>query len=208
MIVIGIAGASGSGKSLLASTIVSELGSDQVTVITEDCYYRDCSHLSSEMRASINFDHPKAFNHDLLVQHIMDLRQGKAIELPLYDYATHTTTSEIRNIPPNTILVLEGILIFSERRLRHLMDIRIFIDTPLDLCLTRRMQRDIVERGRTIKSVISQYKRTVRPMFLKFIEPSKKYADLIVPKGGKNRVAIEIIKAKMRDLLIKKDNLI
>ncbi len=201
MIVIGISGASGSGKSLLASTIVNELGSDQVTVITEDSYYKDQSHLPTTIREKTNFDHPSAFDHELLIQHLQYLREEKVIEVPIYDYLTHTRTAEVRKVAKHSIIVLEGILIFADSKLCDLLNIRIFIDTPLDLCLARRIQRDVVERNRSISSVITQYKETVRPMFLQFIEPSKKHADLIVPKGGKNRIAIDIIKAKMKDLL-------
>ena len=202
VIVIGISGASASGKSLLASTIVDELGSEKVVVISEDSYYKDQSHLPLDIRERTNFDHPNAFDHDLLIKHLTDLKRGVPIEVPTYNYSTHTRNAETIIVGLNSnIIVLEGILLFSDERLRDAMDIRIYMDTPLDLCILRRIRRDLVERGRSIDSVLEQYQQTVRPMFLKFIEPCKKHADLIVPKGGKNRVAIELIKAKMKDLL-------
>ena len=200
-IIIGIAGPSASGKSLLSNTIVNELGSDQVAVITEDSYYNDLSHLNIEERAKINFDHPEALDHDLLHQHLLDLRQGKTIEVPTYDHATHQRLPETKKIEDHRIIVIEGILLFVEQRLRDMMDIKIFMDTALDICLLRRLKRDIVERARTLECVIDQYQSTVRPMYLQFIEPCKRYADLIVPRGGENRIAIDMIKAKMRELL-------
>ena len=202
VVIIGIAGASGSGKSLLSSTIVKELGSKRVTVISEDAYYKDLSHMTKSERDKVNFDHPDSLDHDLLVEHLQLLKDGKPIQVPVYDYVTHTRTEETIKLPEeNAIVVLEGILLFTDPKLREMMDIRIFVDTPLDTCFIRRLKRDIVERGRSIESVISQYEKTVRPMFIKFIEPGKKYADLIVPHGGKNRIAIQMIKAQMQDVL-------
>lgn len=201
-IIIGISGPSASGKSLLANTIVTELGSDQVAVIPEDCYYADLAHMPMEERTKVNFDHPDAFDHSLLVEHIKALVAGKAIDMPTYDFTEHTRSDKTVTINGQRIIVLEGILLFSDERLRQLMDIRIFMDTPLDICLIRRMTRDIVDRGRSLHSVISQYQQTVRPMYYQFIEPCKRHADVIVPRGGENRIAIDIIKAKMRELLI------
>ncbi len=200
-IIIGISGASASGKSLLANTIVNELGSNQVVVISEDSYYKDHSDLPLEERAQINYDHPNAFDHALLFQHLKALQQGKTIEVPIYNHSTHTRDAETRTIGQNTIIVLEGILLFVEQELREVMDIRIFMETALDICLIRRLKRDVKERGRTLDSVLKQYEETVRPMFMQFIEPSKRYADIIVPRGGGNRIAIDMIKAKMRELL-------
>lgn len=200
-IIIGIAGASASGKSLLANTIVNELGSNKVEVIPEDAYYKDHSDLPFEERAKINYDHPNAFDHDLLIKHLQQLQEGKNIELPIYDHAQHIRSKKTRTIGQHTIIVLEGILLFSEAELRELMDIRIFMDTPLDICLIRRIKRDVNERKRSLDSVLTQYEETVRPMYLQFIEPSKRYADIIVPRGGSNRIAIDMIKAKMRELL-------
>jgi len=201
-IIIGIAGASGSGKSLLANTIVKELGSDQVIVIPEDSYYKDHSNIPFEERAKINYDHPESFDHALLQQHLLQLQLGKSIEIPIYNHSMHLREKMTRTIGQHAIIVLEGILLFAEPKLRELMDIRIFMDTALDICLIRRLKRDIKERGRSIDSVLTQYEETVRPMYLQFIEPSKRYADIIVPRGGGNRIAIDMIKAKMRELLI------
>lgn len=200
-ILIGISGASGSGKTLLASTIVNELGSNRVVVLKEDNYYKDQSHLEFAAREEINYDHPDAFDHDLLSKHIDDLNSGKNISVPIYDFKTHTRLEEATNIKHHDIIVLEGIMIFAIPLIRQLLDIKIFVDTPVDLCLLRRIQRDVVERDRNLDSVLEQYQTTVRPMFMQFIEPAKKHADIIVPNGGKNRVAIELIKAKINSLL-------
>lgn len=201
MIIIGISGASASGKSLLANTIVNELGSDQVAIISEDAYYKNHSELPFEERAKMNFDHPDSFDHELLYQHLLKLQQGKSVEIPIYNHAIHLREKETRHIGKHTIIVLEGILLFVEQKLRELMDIRIFMETALDICLIRRLQRDIKERGRSLDCVLKQYEDTVRPMYMQFVDPSKRYADLIVPRGGGNRIAIEMIKAKMRELL-------
>lgn len=200
-IIIGISGASASGKSLLANTIVGELGSDQVLVISEDSYYKDHSNIPFEERAKINYDHPDSIDHELLCRHLQELQQGKTIEVPIYNHSLHIREKETRKIGQHAIIVLEGILLFVVQNLRETMDIRIFVDTALDICLIRRLKRDIKERGRSIDSVLRQYEETVRPMYLQFIDPSKRYADLIVPRGGANRIAIDMIKAKMRELL-------
>lgn len=201
VIIIGISGASASGKSLLANTIVNELGSDQVAVISEDAYYKDHSNIPFEERAKINYDHPDSIDHELLLNHLQQLQQGKTIESPLYNHSMHVREKETKRIGEHRIIVLEGILLFVEEDLRDLMDIRIFMETALDICLIRRLKRDIKERHRSIDSVLKQYEETVRPMYLQFIEPSKRYADIIVPRGGSNRIAIDMIKAKMRELL-------
>lgn len=202
IIIIGIAGPSASGKSLLANTIVNELGSDQVVVISEDAYYKDNSHLSAEQRESINYDHPDSFDHELLCEHLRTLQQQQSVEIPIYSHSKHIRLPETRLIGRHTIIVLEGILLFSDKMLRDLMDIRIFMSAPLDVCLSRRLMRDVVERHRSFESVLHQYETTVRPMYLQFIEPSSRYADIIVPRGGENRIAIDMIKAKMRELLL------
>ncbi|NBX85587.1 MAG: uridine kinase [Gammaproteobacteria bacterium] len=201
IIIIGIAGPSASGKSLLANTIVNELGSDQVVVISEDAYYKDNSHLSLSEREKINYDHPEAFDHELLAQHLQDLQEGKSVDIPIYSHSKHIRLPETRSIGSHKIIVLEGILLFTDPSLRQLMDIRIFMFTPLDICLSRRLMRDVVERQRSFESVLRQYETTVRPMYLQFIEPSSRYADIIVPRGGENRIAIDMIQAKMRELL-------
>lgn len=198
---IGIAGPSASGKSLLANTIVNELGSDQVVVISEDAYYKDNNHLDFKDREAINYDHPDSFDHELLCTHLQTLQKGQSVEIPIYSHSKHLRLPEKRTIGQHRIIVLEGILLFCEKMLRDLMDIRIFMSTPLDICLSRRLMRDVVERHRSVESVLHQYEKTVRPMYLQFIEPSSRYADLIVPRGGENRIAIDMIKAKMRELL-------
>jgi uridine kinase len=200
-IIIGISGPSASGKSLLANTIVNELGSDQVVVISEDSYYKDHSHLPFAEREKINFDHPDAFDHALLCDHLRKLQQGKSVEIPIYSHSKHIRIPETRSVGKHAIIVLEGILLFTDQKLRDLMDIRIFMSAPLDVCLSRRLMRDVVERHRSFESVLHQYEATVRPMYLQFIEPSSRYADLIVPRGGENRIAIDMIQAKMRELL-------
>lgn len=200
-IILGIAGPSASGKSLLANTIVNELGSDQVVVISEDAYYKDNNHLAFEDREKINYDHPDSFDHALLCEHLRRLQQGESVEIPIYSHSQHLRSSETRSIGRHTIIVLEGILLFSDKALREVMDIRIFMSAPLDVCLSRRLMRDVVERHRSFESVLHQYETTVRPMYLQFIEPSSRYADLIVPRGGENRIAIDMIQAKMRELL-------
>lgn len=201
-IIIGISGPSASGKSLLANTIVNELGSEQVVVISEDAYYKDNSHLPLSEREKINYDHPHSFDHTLLCEHLRQLREGQAVNIPIYSHSQHIRLDETRTIGQHAIIILEGILLFSDKTLRELMDIRIFMSAPLDVCLIRRLKRDVVERHRTFESVIHQYETTVRPMFLQFIEPSSRYADIIVPRGGENRIAIEMIQAKMRELLV------
>jgi uridine kinase len=200
-IIIGISGPSASGKSLLANTIVNELGSDQVVVISEDSYYKDNGHLPFSERENINYDHPDAFDHALLCEHLRRLQQGESVEIPIYSHSRHIRMPETRFIGRHAIIVLEGILLFSDKALREIMDIRIFMSAPLDVCLSRRLMRDVVERHRSFESVLHQYETTVRPMYLQFIEPSSRYADLIVPRGGENRIAIDMIQAKMRELL-------
>jgi uridine kinase len=201
IMIIGIAGPSASGKSLLANTIVDELGSEHVAIISEDSYYKDLKHLSIEERSKVNFDHPDALEHKLLSKHLRQLREGLPIEVPAYDFTQHCRKKETRQITKRQIIILEGILLFVDEALREMMDIRIFMDTSLDICLLRRIKRDLIERQRSIESILTQYHNTVRPMCLQFIEPSKRYADIIIPRGGANRIAIDMIKAKIRELL-------
>ncbi len=200
-ILIGIAGASGSGKTLVAQNLYQTLGSDKVIIIQEDAYYKDLSHLSFEERTRVNYDHPEAFDHALLVEHMDRLLQGERIQHPIYDYTTHSRKKEFREVGPHEIIICEGILLLSIPELRDLMDIKIYIDTPQDICFIRRLQRDIHERGRSVDSVIAQYMKTVRPMFMQFVEPSKRFADIIIPRGGKNSIAIDILKSKIEELL-------
>ncbi|NOX37375.1 MAG: uridine kinase [Calditrichaeota bacterium] len=199
--IIGIAGASGSGKTLVAHTLYDKLGSDKVVIIQEDSYYKDLSHLPFEERVKFNFDHPDAFDHDLLIEHLKKLREGESIEHPLYDYTTHSRRKETKRVGPHQIIIVEGILILAVPELRELLDIKIYIDTPADICFIRRLERDIKERGRTVENVIRQYLDTVRPMYLQFVEPSKRYADIIIPRGGKNIIAIDIVKSRIQDIL-------
>ncbi|WP_419843478.1 uridine kinase [Actinobacillus pleuropneumoniae] len=207
-IVIAIAGASASGKSLIASTIYKELkeelNSDDIGIISEDAYYKDQTHLTMEERVKTNYDHPNSMDHHLLVEHLRQLKQGEAIEIPEYDYSQHNRKTTTKNFAPKKIIILEGILLLTDEEIRNEINVSIFVDAPLDICFIRRLQRDMVERGRTMESVIAQYRKTVRPMFLQFIEPSKQYADIIVPKGGKNRIAINILKAQIKQLLSKR----
>ncbi len=200
-IILGIAGPSASGKSLLANTLVNGLGSDQVVIISEDSYYKDNSHLPFEAREKINYDHPDAFDHALLAEHIKQLQAGQSVHIPIYSHSKHIRLPETRKIGGHSIIIIEGILVFSEESLRELMDIRIFMSAPLDVCLIRRLKRDVVERHRSVESVLHQYETTVRPMYLQFIEPSSRHADLIVPRGGENHIAIDTIQAKIRELL-------
>lgn len=201
MVIIGISGASASGKSLLANTIFDEVDSVDINIISEDSYYRDRSDLSMAERTKINYDHPDSLEHDMLARHLTELRNGCEVEVPIYDYSAHSRAQETRKVKPTKVLILEGILLFTDECMRNKMDIKIFVDTPLDICLSRRIKRDVFQRSRTIESVLSQYEKTVRPMYLQFIEPSKRYADIIVPRGGANRIAIDMIKAKLHQLL-------
>lgn len=204
-VIIAITGASASGKSLIARTIFEELrrdlGTDQIAVINEDAYYHDQSHMTMEERIKTNYDHPKSMDHARLCEDLLMLKSGESIEVPKYSYTEHTRTSETTTVTPKKVIILEGILLLTDPKLRELFDASVFMDTPLDICFLRRLQRDVEERERTMESVISQYKKTVRPMFLQFIEPSKQYADIIVPRGGKNRIATDILKARIQHLL-------
>ncbi|AQS36557.1 uridine kinase [Shewanella psychrophila] len=206
-VIIGIAGASASGKSLIAKTIYEELcrdlGTDQIGVIAEDAYYNDQSHLSMDERVLTNYDHPKALDHEHLCRHLKALKSGEAVEIPMYSYSEHTRMDETLKMTPKKVIILEGILLLTDPNLRDLMDASVFMDTPLDICFMRRLKRDVAERGRTMESVMSQYTETVRPMFLQFIEPSKQHADIIVPRGGKNRIATDILKTRIQHLLDK-----
>jgi uridine kinase len=204
-ILIGIAGGSGSGKTLVARTIVRDLGSSRVAIIDQDSYYRDLDDIPMADRDLRNFDHPEAFDNDLLKRHIKDLLQGKPVEQPIYDYTRHARLKETQPVGDHLVIVLEGILIFGDEELRDLMDIKLFIDADADVRLVRRIERDVRERGRSIETILRQYQTTVRPMHLQFVEPSKRYADLIVPEGGHNRVAIDLMKVKIKDLLRERD---
>ncbi|MDV6314866.1 uridine kinase [Idiomarina sp. HP20-50] len=203
--VIAIAGASASGKSLFASTVyqelVAELGTDGIAILAEDAYYRDQSHMTMEQRVLTNYDQPAAFEHDLLMQHLRQLKSGEAVDMPQYSHKTHTRLDESIRVAPAKVVMVEGILLLTDEKLREQFDISVFMDTPLDICLLRRIKRDIEERGRTLQSVAEQYEQYVRPAFFDFIFPSKQFADLVVTRGGQNEIAIDIIKTKIRQLL-------
>ena len=201
VILIGIAGASGSGKTIIANNIIESLGSDKAVIIQEDSYYKDLSDVPYEDRVGRNFDHPDAFDHELLAEHLLQLLNGKAVSHPIYDYKLHTRSKETETVGPACLIILEGILVFSKAQLRELMDYRVFIDTPLDICFIRRLRRDIEERGRTLGSVIRQYTETVRPMYLEFIEPSKQYADILISGDENNLDAFDILTTKIKALL-------
>jgi len=200
-ILIGIAGASGSGKTVIANSIIESIGTDKAVIIQEDSYYKDLSDVPYEQRVGNNFDHPDAFDQALMAEHLLQLLNGQIVSHPIYDYKLHTRSKETKTAGPVNLIILEGILIFSKAQLRELMDYRVFIDTPPDICFIRRLKRDIEERGRTVDSVIRQYTETVRPMYLEFIEPSKQYADILISGEGKNSEAIDIMITKINALL-------
>ena len=197
ILVIGIAGGSGSGKTTLMKRLVEQFG-DDVTVVSHDNYYRRHDELSYEERSQINYDEPAALETDLMAYHLDCLRQGQAIDCPVYDYAAHNRSDETIRIEPRKVIIVEGIMIFENEALRNLMDIRIFVDTDADVRLCRRIKRDVNKRGRTLESVLTQYQETVKPMHEQYVEPSKKYANLVVPEGGKNLVALEMITDRIR----------
>jgi len=199
--IIGVAGGTGSGKTTVSRHIQTMIDRDQIAYLQHDSYYFDHSHQTPAERALVNYDHPDSLDTALLIDHVQQLRQGQAIETPLYDFATHTRRAETRPILPASIILVEGILIFVEKALRDLMDIRIYVDTDADIRFIRRLHRDVQERGRTVESVIEQYLATVRPMHLEFVEASKRHADIIVPEGGENRVAMEMIVSRIQKVL-------
>jgi uridine kinase len=200
-LVLGVAGGSGSGKTTVVREVVHRLRPDRVAVIHHDAYYRDFSHLPSDTRAAINFDHPSSLETDLLVRHLQALLAGDEIQVPLYDFTTHTRRPDTQSVAPTDVLIVDGILVLAEPDLRPLLDIKVFVDTDADIRLIRRLERDMRERGRSLDSVISQYQDTVRPMHLDFVEPSRRYADVIIPEGGSNRVAIEMVVAHLAGIL-------
>jgi len=200
-LVIGLAGGSGSGKTTIARTIMERVGRERMVLIQHDAYYCDQNDIPFEQRLQVNYDHPASLETSLLVQHLLELRAGRAIEMPVYDFAQFTRTSETTRVEPRPVILVEGILIFVDPALRGLFDIKIFVDAPGDLRFIRRLQRDLTERERTPDSVIRQYLETVRPMHIEFVEPTKRYADLILPEGGFNTVGVDVIVARVRDML-------
>ena len=200
-LVIAIAGGTGSGKTTVANVIIERVGTEHIVYLPHDAYYKDLKNLPEAQRALINFDHPNSLDTEMLIEHVRELKAGQSIERPVYDFKTHSRTDEFINLQPQPIVIVEGILIFVEPALRNLFDVKIFVDTPPDIRFIRRLERDIVERGRKAKSVIQQYQETVRPMHLEFVEPSKRHADVIIPEGGFNLVALDMVVARIEALL-------
>ena len=199
-LVIGVAGGSGSGKTTVVRRIIEALGDARVPVLEHDRYYRDRNDLRLEERAALNYDHPDSLETDLMVRHVNELRSGRTIDAPMYDFARHARKDQTESIAPGRAIIVEGILIYTDPALRKLMDVKVFVDTDDDTRFIRRLQRDIAERGRTVQSVIEQYLGTVKPMHLEFVEPSKRYADIIIPQGGHNVVAIDMLLRLIRGL--------
>ena len=194
---IGIAGGTGSGKSTVARALADGLPGASLAVIDHDAYYRDRSDLSFDERARLNYDHPASLDNDLLVEHLTQLRAGRAVEVPIYDFVAHARRAERRRIEPARLIIVEGILVFVEERVRRLLDIKLFVDTDADLRVFRRIRRDLEQRGRSFAQVREQYYASVRPMHLEYVEPSKRWADLIIPEGGQNRIALDVILGKL-----------
>ncbi|ADI25986.1 uridine kinase [Geobacillus sp. C56-T3] len=203
-VVIGVAGGSGSGKTSVARAIYDHFGDHSILVLEQDFYYKDQSHLPFEERLKTNYDHPLAFDNDLLIEHIHKLLRYEPIDKPVYDYTLHTRSSDVIRVEPKDVIIVEGILVLEDERLRNLMDIKVYVDTDPDIRIIRRLIRDMKERGRTFDSVIEQYLSVVRPMHNQFVEPTKRYADVIIPEGGQNAVAIDLMVAKIRTVLEQK----
>lgn len=200
-LVIAIAGGTGSGKTTVVNVILERVGAEKIAYLPHDAYYKDLRDLPPTQRAEVNFDHPNSLETELMVSHIQQLKEGKSVELPIYDFTNHTRTKETILVEPKPIIIVEGILIFVDSDMRDLFDMKYFVDTDADIRFIRRLERDLVERGRTTESVINQYQTTVRPMHLEFVEPSKRYADLIIPEGGYNKVAMDTVIARIESLL-------
>jgi uridine kinase len=200
-VTIGVAGGSGSGKTTVSNAILERVGTEHIAYLEHDSYYKDLDEIPRDHDNTINFDHPNSLEPSLLCEHIRALKQWQPVQVPVYDFTTFRRTGAVRVVEPQPIILVEGILVFAESDLRKLFDVRIFVDTDADIRLIRRLRRDIAERGRTVESVIDQYLKTVRPMHLEFVEPSKRYADVIIPEGGKNLVAIEMVAARIRNML-------
>lgn len=200
-IIIGVTGGSGSGKTSVSHAMCDSLAGHSILMVEEDSYYKNQDHLPMEERVKTNYDHPDAFDTDLLIEQLNDLLNWKSIKKPVYDYVAHTRSKEVVEVEPTEVIILEGILVLNDPRVRDLLDIKIFVDTDDDIRLLRRIQRDMEERGRSLDSIITQYISTVKPMYHQFIEPTKRYADIIIPEGGQNQVAIDIMVTKVRDIL-------
>jgi uridine kinase len=200
-IIIGIAGGTGSGKTTVSSEIYRSIGKEKIIFLKHDSYYKDQSSKPLEERVKTNYDHPDSLETELLIQHLKDLIKGKTVNVPIYDFAQHNRTSEVETVDPRQVIVVEGILIFGDKKLRDLFDIKIYVDTDADVRFIRRLKRDIAERGRSLESVTDQYMQTVRPMHLEFVEPSKRYADVIIPEGGFNKVALNMVVSRVSAML-------
>ncbi|WP_152977196.1 uridine kinase [Lactobacillus ingluviei] len=206
-IVIGVTGGSGSGKTTVSKAIYENLRGQSIQIINQDTYYNDQADMTMEERKAVNYDHPLAFDTALLIEQLDALRHNQAVEMPVYDYKEYTRSQTTVHVEPQDVIILEGILILDDERLRDLMDIKVYVDADDDIRILRRIQRDMQERGRSLESIISQYLKTVKPMYHQFIEPTKRYADIIVPEGGENHVAIDILTTKVRDVLAKRGHL-
>lgn len=194
---IGVAGGTGSGKSTIAKNLAEGLPAGTAQIVDHDAYYKDLAHVSFDERVKVNFDHPDSLETSLLVQHLDRLREGHPVEVPLYDFATHARRKETRRVEPTPVIIVEGILVFVEEELRRRLDVKIFVDTDADIRVFRRIRRDLEQRGRSFQSIRDQYYKSVRPMHLQFVEPSKRWADVIVPEGGNNRVALDLLVGKL-----------
>ncbi len=202
-IVIGIAGGTGSGKTTVANVILDAVGRHRIAYLPHDAYYRDLTDLPPVQKAEVNFDHPNSLETELMIEHVKQLKAGNAVDIPVYDFSIHSRTGKTIHVEPQRVIIVEGILIFAEKLLREQFDMKLFVDTDPDIRFIRRLQRDIAERGRTMEMVINQYLKTVRPMHLEFVDPSKRYADVIIPEGGLNQVAMDMVIARIESLLMK-----
>ena len=201
---IGVAGGTGSGKTTVANVILERVGKQRIAYLPHDAFYRELGNLPPDQKAAMNFDHPDSLETELMIKHIEQLKLGNPIEIPIYDFSTHSRTDRTIRVEPQPVIIVEGILLFADKNLRDLLDVKIFVDTDPDIRFIRRLQRDITERGRTTENVIQQYLTTVRPMHLEFVEPSKRYANVIIPEGGLNEVAMEMVIARIESLLSRK----
>lgn len=198
-IIIGVAGGSGAGKTTVVNHITNRIGEEDILVLQHDSYYRDLKHLPKKERTKQNFDHPSALETELMIRHLEALKQGYQVEIPVYDFTRHIRKEETNLAKPRKVILVDGILIFTEKELRTLLDIKLYVDTDDDIRLLRRIQRDIIERDRSLESVLAQYKKFVRPMHLEFVEPSKRYADIIIPRGGENEIALQMVNALIQE---------
>lgn len=200
-VIVGVAGGTGSGKTTVSNAILDRVGAQRIAYIQHDNYYRDAAHLTLEERTEINYDHPDSLETDLLIEHLYELRKGNIVEMPTYSFTRHTRRDETEQVNPRPVILVEGILIFAEAPLRNLFDVKIYVDTEADIRFIRRLRRDTNERGRSVETVIDQYLSTVRPMHKEFVEPSKRFADIIIPRGGHNTVALDLVTSRILSLL-------